>query len=187
MNENSRLQNTISILVITLLVTQTVLLIFVLLSLKILRQAIETGIVSPSDPSLSLIGQEAPDFTLADENGKPIVLSEYKGQLVLLVFTSHTCPYCREMYPNLLRFIKEQPDIQVMVLAMNTIEENQQFQNEFGFKGYANMHILSTTKEEAEQYRIAGTPTFVVVDADGTIFNIGYAITTEQMSGLIAK
>lgn len=187
MNENSRLQNTISILVIALLVTQTVLLIFVLLNLKVLSQTIETGIDSPGDPSLSLIGQEAPDFTLADENGKPIVLSKYKGQLVLLVFTSHTCPYCREMYPNLLRFIEKQPDIQVIILAMNTIEENQQFQNEFGFKGYTNMHILSATKDVVEKYRIAGTPTFVVVDTDGMVFKVGYAITTEQISGLIAK
>lgn len=187
MNSNSQKQNTVTILVIVLLVLQTTLLIFVLGDLKFIRNTIEMGGNSPSDPIISQVGEQAPDFNLTDVNEKPITLSENKGRLVLLVFTSHTCPYCREMYPHLRQFIEENPDTLVMVLAMNTTEENQEFQNEFDFKGYPNLHILAATREVTEDYLIFGTPTFVVVDVDGKIANGGYATTAEQILELIRK
>ena len=54
------------------------------------------------------IGTKAPDFTLADQNGTPHTLSEYKGQKVILYFypkdmtsgcTSQACSF-RDLYPQ---------------------------------------------------------------------------------------
>ena len=54
------------------------------------------------------IGTTAPDFTLADQNGTPHSLSEYRGQKVILYFypkdmtsgcTSQACSF-RDLYPQ---------------------------------------------------------------------------------------
>ena len=54
------------------------------------------------------VGTEAPDFTLADQNGTPHSLSEYRGQKVILYFypkdmtsgcTSQACSF-RDLYPQ---------------------------------------------------------------------------------------
>ena len=186
-HQSFRLQNMVSILVTALLVAQTLLLILVLFNLKVIRQTMATEVIPQSDPSASLIGTQAPDFTLPDEEGQLVTLSEYKEHLVLLVFTSHTCPFCREMYPGLRQFLDSNPDIQVIVLSMNTASENQMFREEFNLTNYANLRVLSATREVVEKYLIRGTPTFIVIDKDRVIMNTGYAITAEQISGLISK
>ena len=54
------------------------------------------------------VGTKAPDFTLADQNGTPHSLSEYRGQKVILYFypkdmtsgcTSQACSF-RDLYPQ---------------------------------------------------------------------------------------
>jgi AhpC/TSA family. len=91
------------------------------------------------------------------------------------------------MYPQLSPIFRQQSDIQVIVLSMNTASENQTFLEEFNLTNYTDLRALSATREVVEKYLIRGTPTFVVIDEDGIIMNTGYAITAEQISGLIRK
>ena len=44
------------------------------------------------------IGAPAPAFALADSNGKPVALADYKGKTVVLEWTNHECPYVRKHY-----------------------------------------------------------------------------------------
>ena len=41
------------------------------------------------------IGKPAPDFTLRDAEGKEHKLSQYKGKIVVLQWTNHTCPFIK--------------------------------------------------------------------------------------------
>ena len=43
------------------------------------------------------------DFTLPDPEGRPVSLSDYNGQVVLLDFWASWCAPCREENPNLVR------------------------------------------------------------------------------------
>jgi glutathione peroxidase-family protein len=40
----------------------------------------------------------APKFTLADLNGAPISLDDYRGKLVVLEWTNHECPFVKKFY-----------------------------------------------------------------------------------------
>ncbi len=137
--------------------------------------------ISQADQVESLVGTQAIDFVLTDVMKDQISLSDYRGQPMLLAFTSHTCSACQEMYPGLLEFTKGNADIENFIISMNSINENIQFQEEFGFSGYSNLHVLSATSEVFEQYSIIGTPSFIVVNKEGKIVKTGNARTADQI------
>ncbi|WP_455217386.1 redoxin domain-containing protein [Kaarinaea lacus] len=47
-----------------------------------------------------LIGAKAPEFQGVDLNGKPQHLSQYRGNIVVLEWSSPECPYSRRYYEN---------------------------------------------------------------------------------------
>ena len=80
-------------------------------------------------------GTKAPDFTLADQNGKLHSLSDYKGQKVVLYFypkdmtsgcTSQACNF-RDLYPQ----IREKGAI-VLGVSKDSVESHKRFEEAHG-------------------------------------------------------
>lgn len=46
------------------------------------------------------IGESAPDFTLTDTHGNSHSLSDYAGQIVVLEWINHECPFVRKHYES---------------------------------------------------------------------------------------
>src|SRR5690606_32548559 len=67
------------------------------------------------------VGKLAPDFTLADLEGKEVSLSDFRGKYVLINFWATWCQYCDLEMPDLDRLYKENEDL--VVLAVNVQEE----------------------------------------------------------------
>ena len=81
------------------------------------------------------IGAKAPDFTLADQNGKPHSLSDYRGQKVVLYFypkdmtsgcTSQACNF-RDLYPQ----IREKGAV-VLGVSRDSIASHKRFEEAHG-------------------------------------------------------
>jgi hypothetical protein len=45
-----------------------------------------------------VVGQPAPNFKLADVNGKPVTLSDYRGKTVVLEWSNPECPFVKKHY-----------------------------------------------------------------------------------------
>ena len=80
-------------------------------------------------------GTTAPDFTLADQNGKLHSLSDYKGQKVVLYFypkdmtsgcTSQACNF-RDLYPQ----IREKGAV-VLGVSKDSVESQKRFEEAHG-------------------------------------------------------
>lgn len=59
---------------------------------------------SPAVPALVPLGQPVPDFTLVDQDGRPLSLASLKGQVVAISFIYTRCPlpdYCPRVMTNL--------------------------------------------------------------------------------------
>jgi peroxiredoxin len=46
------------------------------------------------------LGKPAPDFTLADQSGKPVKLSDSKGKFVVLEWFNEGCPFVKKHYAS---------------------------------------------------------------------------------------
>jgi peroxiredoxin len=63
-------------------------------------------LLSALSSSTLLAAEKAPDFTLKDINGKPVALSQYTGQVVLLSFWATWCTPCMAEMPKLEKLYK---------------------------------------------------------------------------------
>ncbi len=81
--------------------------------------------VSSDNQSLSVkrgwprIGAPSPPFTLNDLNGKPVSLSEYNGQVVLLNFWATWCGPCRVEMPAMESLYQEMKSQGLVILAVS--------------------------------------------------------------------
>ena len=70
------------------------------------------------------IGNEAPEISGTDIDGKQLKLSDYRGKVVLLKFWGLWCPPCRSMLPIEQAFVARFKDKPFAMLAVNTDREN---------------------------------------------------------------
>jgi len=143
--------------------------------------------------SLSAVepGQMAPNFTTTTLSGKQISLEQFKGKkAVWLVFWATWCPYCHKEIPALKELHKKYGD-KVEIIAVNigvndSIERAKEYQ-----KKYELPYDIIFSTEITQQYQVRGTPTQVVIDAQGRVVfkgtRVPSEITDEQIEALIAK
>jgi peroxiredoxin len=111
----------------------------------------------------------APDFTLQDLSGKSWKLSDQKGKVVLLDFTTTWCPWCVKDIPNLKK-ITEKFKGQKFEFAAVYIQESKQKVMSFAQKkGIPYRVLLDADAKTAREYGVKGVPTKVLVDKDGYI------------------
>ena len=115
------------------------------------------------------IEKTAPDFTLTDLDGKEHSLSEYRGQVVLLQFSTTWCPHCRSIIPR-MRDIHDTYGEKGLKILFVAIQESARKMKAFAEEtGVSYPVVLDTKGDVARLYKVVGVPTLVLVDKDGTI------------------
>ncbi|HET9701785.1 MAG TPA: TlpA disulfide reductase family protein [Burkholderiales bacterium] len=114
---------------------------------------------------------QAPDFSLADEDGTTWRLSGLKGKVVLVNFWATWCPPCRRELPSLERLRQTLPAAQTQVLAINVGES---WDTVAGFiAGVAPAPgfpvLYDTDSAVLRAWAVRGLPTTYVVDRRGRI------------------
>ena len=111
-------------------------------------------------------------FTLADINGKPHKIEQWKGKVVLLNFWATWCPPCREEIPAFVE-VQEQfgaQGFQIIGVAIDNKADVTDFMDTF-FINYPVLLGDDKTLTLMSQYgnRIGSLPYSVIMDRQGNI------------------
>ena len=134
-------------------------------------------------PAAAAPGLPAPDFAVADTNGKPVKLSDYRGKFVVLEWTNPECPFVRKHYDsqNMQGLQKEWGAKDVVWLTINstnashseykTPEEMAKWMRAQDAAPRAT--LIDGTSATARAYAAKNTPHMFVIDPMGKIIYDG--------------
>lgn len=113
-------------------------------------------------------GQITPDFTVEDQFGKTITLSELRGKIVLLDFWGAWCGPCRKKLPDTQKVYDKFKGQGLVVIGIHSsfgTEKTASFlaENNYTFPtGIDTGHI-------AKDYGVSGWPTCFLIDKEGRL------------------
>lgn len=123
------------------------------------------------------VGQQAPDFTLTDQNGKAVKLSDYAGKTVVLEWFNDGCPYVVKHYKNgaMNATAAKYAEKGVVWLAVNSTNSATVSHNaEVDKKWKLSRPILDDhAGTVGKLYGATNTPQMFVVDASGKVIYSG--------------
>jgi peroxiredoxin len=118
-----------------------------------------------------LPGNPAPDFTLSTLDGRPVSLSDYRGQVVLINFWATWCPSCIAEMPAYEAVYRERPPGEFMVLGVNLQEEEEYVQRFSAGLGLTFPILLDSDGQVTiRDYQVVGMPGSIIIDRQGAIF-----------------
>jgi peroxiredoxin len=115
--------------------------------------------------------QQAPDFSLTTLDGKTITKESLQGKPAVLMFWASWCGTCQHELPNVKALYEEHKakGLQAVAIGFQDAEAN--------IRGYVQSHqstftfpaAYDTRNQVSTLFKARGTPTFVVLDAQGRI------------------
>lgn len=144
-------------------------------------------------------GMKAPDFTLPDQDGNPVSLSDFKGKKVILYFypkdmtagcTKQACAY-RDLYPQF-----EKEGAVVLGISKDTVKSHQKFKEKYDLPFTL---LADPERKVLEEYdvlkektmygkKVMGTVrTTYLIDENGIIEKAYAKVKPEEDPGILLK
>jgi peroxiredoxin len=128
-------------------------------------------------------GTVAPDFRLPRlDGGGELGLSELRGRRVLLFFSSPTCGPCLALAPQLEKFHRDHPEVEVVMVSKGEPKENRAKVKEHGLTFPV---VLQQQWEISRRYAMFATPVAYLIDEAGIIAQ-DIAVGVEPILALMA-
>jgi peroxiredoxin len=110
------------------------------------------------------VGEPAPEIRLTDLEGRHVSLEDFRGQEVLVLFCSPGCGFCQAMMPDLREWEAAPPEgaPKLLVVSDESVEENKAM-------GLSSPVVVDDEYEVWDDFDVGGTPSAVLVDAEGRI------------------
>ncbi len=119
-----------------------------------------------------VVGATFPDFSEKDVDGKPLLLADHKGKVVLIDFWATWCPPCRAEIPNVVATYKKYHDQGFDIIGVSLDQEREKLlsytkQNEMTWPQFFDGQGWSN--KLAVKYGIQSIPATYLLDGKGII------------------
>jgi thiol-disulfide isomerase/thioredoxin len=132
----------------------------------------------------SIVGMQAPDFSLEDAAGNTHKLSDFKDKVVIVDFVGSWCPPCLAQMPYLQQENDTYPPNDLEVIGLDVGEDAKQV-NEFGLNAaYTFPLLLGAEPDVTTAYFVGDYPTTYIISRDGRI--VFKATGTQNPGGFLA-
>jgi thiol-disulfide isomerase/thioredoxin len=119
----------------------------------------------------------APDWELADLNGKPVKFSAFRGHVLIVDFWATWCVPCRIEIPHFVELQKQYGDKGLTIIGVSLDEQGPEVVKKFVKRLSVNYPIVMGNQKVIEAYGgIDAIPTTFVIDRQGRIVSrhMGY-------------
>jgi thiol-disulfide isomerase/thioredoxin len=113
----------------------------------------------------------APDFTVFDENGNEVKLSDFRGKPVVLNFWATWCYYCKEEMPDFNKAYEAYPEVQfLMVNATDGVQETKEKAMQYvKDEGFQFPVVYDTEMDAVSAYYVQSFPSTFFINANGEL------------------
>ena len=115
------------------------------------------------------VGARAPDFTITDVQDKPLILSVFLANPVVLVFWSTQCPFCHQQLALMQQVYNEKAKDGLVVVAISIGEEEAIVEPFVEKEGYTFAIGLDPQGTVSTSYRVESIPMTFFIDSKGVI------------------
>lgn len=116
-------------------------------------------------------GTPAPAFELVTFSGEVYNRDSVKGRPTMLIFWASWCPVCRRELPNVSHFMrKDKPAaLRAISVGFSDLRGNIEAYVKAHPEAFAYPTAFDIDNDTAQAFRVTATPTFVLLDSQGTI------------------
>jgi methylamine dehydrogenase accessory protein MauD len=166
-----------AVLAISSVVLWVVVLFNLLLTLALVRKvnSLPQGMgAGMPQPELLKSGEPAPAFRLPTLQGQETSLADYAGREVAMVFVSPSCSPCRAQMPTIKELYPQakRQGTELLVVSLGGPDETQTFVGEFQLE--SPVLVTQYGSSFATEYKVAGTPSYYLIDKSGKIKEGGF-------------
>lgn len=126
-----------------------------------------------SFPKSIAVGEEVPNVTLTDINGKTLALSSLRGKVVLIDFWASWCGPCRGENPNVVNAYNRFKEKGFTVFSISLDTNKDQWQAAINKDGLVWPNHVSDLKgwqsDPAKLYNVKGIPATFLIDQQGKL------------------
>jgi peroxiredoxin len=111
-----------------------------------------------------MLGEPAPEIKRTDLKGKDIDLADFRGEETLVLFWNPGCGFCQQMLADLKEWETNPPEgaPRLLVVSAGSEEDNKAM-------GLTSPVVLDQSFTVGRAYGAVGTPSAVLVDAEGKV------------------
>lgn len=124
------------------------------------------------------VGSEAPDFSMFNQDGQTVKLSDFKGKKVLLDFWATWCGPCIDNLPKLKDFARNNLDYHIVAISLDNNKSNWiNGIKKLDFEWAIHLSDLQSWKSPINVlYNIEAIPRSILIDEMGIIRNLDFKL-----------
>jgi len=137
-------------------------------NVSVLKEQFEMLMSAANQPEALGTEEEAPAFTLLDENEKKVSLVSLGNQEKLIVFSQPECDYCKEFLPHLKKYAATKKD-SLAIVVIDVGASTEELKKSTWFTDTNIIHLSDSTGEIANTYKVTSTPTSYLISKDNRV------------------